>query len=105
MLQDSNQLPRQYLKERIDARVDQNLLDHRKELMRFLKSLRSRSSTRQKELFSEIDPRILFGAFPIWLTSVADASKIIPLEREVFDVAIFDEATQCDMASCLPAMQ
>ncbi|HUG70329.1 MAG TPA: AAA domain-containing protein [Pirellulaceae bacterium] len=104
-LHESDKLTRELLKEGIEDRIDESLKTHRRDLTMFLKSLRTRSSTRQQELFSEVDPRILFGAFPIWLTAIPEASGIIPLQKELFDVAIIDEATQCDMASCLPIFQ
>lgn len=101
----SNELTRELLKQRIDDRIERTLKDHRQALTRFLSSLRSRSSTRQEELFGEIDPKLLLGTFPVWLTNVADVAELVPLETEMFDVAIFDEATQCDMASALPILQ
>lgn len=101
----SNLLTRELLKQRIDDRIERTLKDHRQALTRFLSSLRSRSSTRQEKLFGEIDPKLLFGTFPVWLTNIADVAELIPLETEMFDVAIFDEATQCDMASALPILQ
>ncbi|MCA9142533.1 MAG: AAA family ATPase [Planctomycetales bacterium] len=104
-LRESDKLTRDLLKQGIEDRIDESLKTHRRDLTTFLKSLRTRSSTRQQELFAEVDPRILFGAFPIWLTAIPEASGIIPLQRELFDVAIVDEATQCDMASCLPIFQ
>jgi superfamily I DNA and/or RNA helicase len=30
---------------------------------------------------------------------------VLPLQKELFDVIIIDEATQCDIASCLPSLQ
>ncbi|MDA1049812.1 MAG: ATP-binding protein [Planctomycetota bacterium] len=101
----SDKLTRELLKEGIDRRIVESLKTHRRDLTAFLKSLRTRSSTRQQELFTEVDPRVLFGAFPIWLTAIPDVSGIISLRTELFDVAIIDEATQCDMASCLPIFQ
>ncbi|MBC8350972.1 MAG: AAA family ATPase [Planctomycetes bacterium] len=104
-LRESDVVIRELLKEGLDRRIAASLKAHRQDLTTFLKSLRSRSSTRQQELFSEVDPRVLFGAFPIWLTAIPEASRIIPLQWELFDVAIIDEATQCDMASCMPIFQ
>ncbi len=104
-LRESELLTRKLLKARIDARMELSLKRHRRDLTKFLRSLRTRSSTRQQALFSQIDPHILFGTFPIWLTSISDASEIVPLQTAVFDVAIFDEATQCDIASCIPILQ
>lgn len=39
---------------------------------------------------------------PLWLVSVLGAPKRIPLEPALFDLVIFDEASQCDIASALP---
>ena len=39
---------------------------------------------------------------PLWLTSVLGTSKRIPLKEGLFDLVIFDEASQCDIASALP---
>ena len=39
---------------------------------------------------------------PLWLASVLGAPKRIPLEEGLFDLVIFDEASQCDIASALP---
>jgi superfamily I DNA and/or RNA helicase len=36
------------------------------------------------------------------MTPLADVGSLLPLKPELFDLAIVDEATQCDMASCLP---
>lgn len=39
---------------------------------------------------------------PLWLVSVLGAPKRLPLEDGLFDLVIFDEASQCDIASALP---
>ena len=41
---------------------------------------------------------------PLWLASVLGAPKRIPLEAGLFDLAIFDEASQCDIGSALPLL-
>jgi len=104
-LRTATEVTQQTLTTRVNARIQQNLDAHRQHLTTFLRSLRTMSSKRQRSLFAEVDPQVLFGAFPIWLTNLADISEIVPLECELFDVIIFDEATQCDIASCLPALQ
>ena len=42
------------------------------------------------------------GHRPLWLVSVLGAAKRVPLSESLFDLAIFDEASQCDIASALP---
>lgn len=39
---------------------------------------------------------------PLWLASVLGTPKRIPLDDSLFDLVIFDEASQCDIASALP---
>lgn len=73
-----------------------------RELADFLKGLRARHSSKQVERFDRIDLRALLGAFPLWLVSFADANRSVPHARELFDLVIIDEATQCDLATCLP---
>lgn len=39
---------------------------------------------------------------PMWLVSVLGAPRRIPLDDGLFDLVIFDEASQCDIASAMP---
>lgn len=39
---------------------------------------------------------------PLWLASVLGTPRRIPLEAGLFDLVIFDEASQCDIASAIP---
>lgn len=39
---------------------------------------------------------------PVWLASVLGTPKRIPLHPGLFDLVIFDEASQCDIGSALP---
>lgn len=41
---------------------------------------------------------------PLWLASVLGAPKRLPLEDRLFDLVIFDESSQCDIASALPLL-
>ncbi len=78
----------------------------RQELKKFSQAIRARTGGKQEQLFSEIDfERVILHTFPIWLANLADVSEALPLQTEMFDVAIIDEATQCDIASCLPILQ
>ena len=39
---------------------------------------------------------------PLWLASILGTPKRVPLAAGLFDLVIFDEASQCDIASALP---
>ena len=41
---------------------------------------------------------------PVWLASVLGTPKRIPLHPGLFDLVIFDEASQCDIGSALPLL-
>ena len=80
------------------------LATHRRGLKRFLDAIRARTSSRQEKLFAEIDLPSLTQAFPLWMSTFRDLHRLVPFEKELFDVVIVDEATQSDMASPLPAL-
>jgi len=80
------------------------LRDHRPELVRFNRALRARTSSRQEAVFSAINHSILLQALPVWLCSFSSLHKALPLKKELFDLVIIDEATQCNIASCIPAL-
>ncbi len=85
-------------------RLHDTLVSHREELSLFSRAIRARTSGRQAELFQAVDLSVILRAFPIWLVNLADISNVLPLGSQLFDVAIIDEATQCDIASSLPVM-
>ena len=76
----------------------------RKSLQAFNKAIRSRTSKRQFELFDDIEYSALLSAFPVWLVSLNTLYRVLPLKSEMFDLVIIDEATQCNISSCLPAL-
>ncbi|HYE09000.1 MAG TPA: AAA domain-containing protein, partial [Patescibacteria group bacterium] len=41
---------------------------------------------------------------PIWMMGLDDASRILPLQPNLFDYVIIDEASQCNIAYTLPVM-
>ncbi|WP_426357224.1 DEAD/DEAH box helicase [Pseudocolwellia sp. HL-MZ19] len=76
----------------------------RASLQAFNKAIRSRTSKRQFELFDDIEYSSLLSAFPVWLVSLNTLYRVLPLKAEMFDLVIIDEATQCNISSCLPAL-
>ena len=46
----------------------------------------------------------ILNIIPIWIMELDDASRIIPLESNLFDYVILDEASQCNIAYALPVM-
>lgn len=56
---------------------------------------------------AQLPPNILQAVLahrPLWLASILGAPKRLPLEDRLFDLVIFDESSQCDIASSLPLL-
>jgi hypothetical protein len=92
------QLNRRYL-------LQEALRRHRKTFQAFSKGVRARTSQRQDSYFEDVRWDALLTALPVWLVNLSDLHRIIPLESGLFDLVIIDEASQCDIASALPALQ
>jgi hypothetical protein len=50
------------------------------------------------------DAQSILARYPVWISSALSAPKRIPLHPGLFDVVIFDEASQCDIGSSLPLL-
>ena len=76
----------------------------RRRLMIHSKSLVSRKTNLQNRLLEKEDFKPLLSAFPCWCVTTYAISNSLPLKPAMFDVAIIDEASQCDIASCIPVL-
>lgn len=94
-----------HLNEKRNSVLRQLLNTHRGELVTFNSAIRARNSKSQAERFSDCDLNTVLKAFPIWLVKSDDVHSILPLNNGMFDCVIFDEASQCDLASALPVVQ
>ncbi len=88
---------------RRDALADALRLN-RRTLALFKTALEARSTAEQDKIFGELDFTALLGAFPIWAVTNPHAAELLPLQREMFDIVVVDEASQCDVASALPLL-
>ncbi|TDL84486.1 AAA domain-containing protein [Meridianimarinicoccus aquatilis] len=48
--------------------------------------------------------RVLISHRPLWLASILGTPRRIPLDDGLFDLVIFDEASQCDIATAVPLL-
>jgi hypothetical protein len=88
---------------RRDALADALRLN-RRTLALFKTALEARSTAEQDKIFAELDFSALLRTFPIWAVTNPHAAELLPLQREMFDIVIIDEASQCDVASALPLL-
>ncbi|MCP5046341.1 MAG: AAA family ATPase [bacterium] len=89
----------------IKERLGETVHKHRRMMQDFLKAVVAYRAVRKEKFFDRIDFKTIFKAFPIWMVNQSDISQVLPLEVELFDVVLIDEATQCDIAGCLPVLQ
>lgn len=68
------------------------------------KSLVERKKNLQNRLLAQEDFTPLLEAFPCWAVTTYSVSEVLPLKSGLFDIAIIDEASQCDIASCFPIL-
>lgn len=85
--------------------LHQALLRSRERFQKLGRALRARTGGKQETYFREAGLEQVLEALPIWLVNLSDVHRILPLQCGAFDLAIIDEATQCDMASALPILQ
>ncbi len=76
----------------------------RQRLIVHTKSLVERKKNLQNRLLECEDFRPLMEAFPCWCVTTYAISGSLPMKPGLFDVAIIDEASQCDIASCFPIL-
>jgi len=76
----------------------------RQRLIVHTKALVTRKKNLQNRLLEDEDFKPLLEAFPCWCVTTYAISNSLPLKPALFDVAIIDEASQCDIASCLPIL-
>ncbi|NEN25350.1 AAA family ATPase [Cryomorpha ignava] len=107
-LQQTDQLiekNREYVNYLYSSRLHASIINNRELLRNYLSSLRASNTARQKWFLESINIQDLFRVFPIWLTTTKDVGEILPLHKEMFDIVVIDEASQCDISTCLPLLQ
>ncbi len=104
-IQQQHQKVRQWIEASFQSHLYHTLRQHRKELKQLLKALQARTGNAKEAHFNEVDFSTVLQALPIWITDTGNIHSVLPLQKELFDLVIIDEATQCDIASALPILQ
>lgn len=76
----------------------------REQLRRLRNVLVRRRSAQQFAAMSMLDVDRIAKILPVWLVSLADLHRVVPFQSDLFDLVVIDEASQCDLASVLPAL-
>ena len=81
--------------------------DHRDEPWKRIFQLRRSEKGEAKRLREAVEaglPHGLLKMRPCWLVNPAVAAQIFPLTQNLFDLVVFDEASQCPLEQAVPAI-
>ncbi|NQY29474.1 MAG: ATP-binding protein [Flavobacteriaceae bacterium] len=81
-----------------------NTYEYRRELSAYYEALICTNFTESQEIIDTIEFDKILKIFPLWLANLSELNTVLPLQKELFDLVIIDEATQCDIATALPAI-
>jgi very-short-patch-repair endonuclease len=98
-----------YIRNRIHAKLE--IIKSQKSSRAVLERI-ARSLNKSKRAFKTFDRlksnpenfAVMSSLVPIWMMSLDDASRILPMQKNLFDYVIVDEASQCNIAYALPVM-
>lgn len=93
-----------FSKRKIQQNIRANSMLYRRDISLLYDALDADSFTEYKQIIKQVEYKKILHVFPIWLANLTDLNSVLPLKKDLFDVVIIDEATQCDIASALPAI-
>ena len=105
LISKKNKLLKKYILQYFYFFMDMGTRTSRDDLKIMARALKARTGNKKSAYFDETNLKKILKALPIWTVCMADVHKILPLYAGLFDLVIIDEASQCDMASCLPVLQ
>ncbi len=94
-----------YIRKNYEAQLYATLRNERSALQTLIEGLKSDTGALMQGHFEKLDFNVILHALPAWIVSSPEVHSSLPLTKELFDVVIIDEATQCDIASSLPLLQ
>lgn len=103
-IQKRNSIIKKIVTERASYKIQQSLRTDRSDLKDLLSLSKSRNEEAKSGLLEGINFKKIVDCFPIWISKTTDLNTFIPLENDLFDVAIVDEASQCDIATMIPVL-
>lgn len=93
-----------YIKKKLEEKLQRSLKNYRTEFTRLISALKEDNYTKLDEQIHTIKFDLILNALPVWLTTTKQISRHLPLQKELFDLVIVDEASQCNIASLIPAI-
>jgi len=95
---------KKYVLSKLKEHNRNNVSKYRKELGEYYEGLIATNFTESQQIIEKIEFKKILKIFPLWLAHLSELNTVLPLQKELFDLVIIDEATQCDIATALPAI-
>jgi len=97
-------LVKKYIKGKIQYELNTLVQKKQKEFLKLNEALKESNLTSLDEKIKQVDYELVLKALPLWTSTTKEISKCLPLVNGLFDIVIFDEASQCDLASAIPTI-
>ncbi|PLR98525.1 AAA domain-containing protein [Bacillus sp. T33-2] len=105
LIDEKRKAARQYLIYTLTSNVDQAQQQHSRRIKELKHQVgKKRMIWSLRKLVNEFARDGLVDILPVWLASTEIVSSIFPLKEGLFDLVIFDEASQCTVESGIPAV-
>ena len=105
LIEEKRKVGTQYLIHTLTKKVDNVQTTHSKHIRELKHQVgKKRQVWPLRRLVNEFAANGLVDILPVWLASPEIVSSIFPLKEGLFDLVIFDEASQCTVESGIPAV-
>ncbi|GAB5409796.1 MAG: DEAD/DEAH box helicase [Balneolaceae bacterium] len=95
---------KKHIKKELEKKLHYALKVHRNDFTELVEVLEEPNFTKLSEKIHTFNFNLILKALPVWLTTTKQISNHLPLKKRIFDLVIVDEASQCDIASLIPAI-
>ncbi|MEM6724321.1 MAG: DEAD/DEAH box helicase, partial [Bacteroidota bacterium] len=95
---------RRLIRREFEYFLEKTLSEQRREILQFYNALVEDKGAVKARMFDTINFQTVLHALPVWIVNTSDVHQSLPLTKELFDLVIFDEASQCDIASAIPLL-
>ena len=102
--EEKTRLVKKYIKVKIEYDLSRIVNKKKNEFLKLNHALKESNLTLLDKKISKVDFDLVLKAIPLWTSTTKEISKCLPLNSELFDLVIFDEASQCDLATAIPSI-
>lgn len=104
VLKKRNQIIKRIIRRKTEDHIKRSITDDYENTKLFYELLKTSDFYKKEALRTKIDFKKILAIFPVWLVPLDELHEVLPLENELFDLLIIDEASQCNVSSCIPAL-